>query len=220
MKGKKILAAVLCTAVMLLGGCSMIDQAMWNPEGDDAIRIASDGSVTEMVRDTLDQAYYSADELEKTITSSVEEYNQSHGEDSVKVASFKTEDADVTLKMEYASLDDYAAFNNLELYQGSMINAQLDGYLFDGSFFKIKNGEVSGKAVDSSAVFSDGMSSQVLIVQGPLEVCVDGKVTYISSNAQILSSDTVNASGKQEETSDGESYAEWKEANRVYIIYE
>ncbi len=212
-KRRKGLTAVLCATVLLLGGCSAGGSA-WTPQEPDAISVSSDGSVTEIVQETLDKSYYDAAELEEMIHSSVEAYNQKHNGDSVKIVSYKEDDGDVTLKLSYASTEDYAAFNNIEFYQGSIINAQMEGYLFDTSFYRIKDGKQSGDAVDSSAVFND-MSAEVVIVQAPLEVHVDGKVRYISTNAGAISASTVNASGETNE----DSYAEQKKANRVYIIY-
>ncbi|MCC8066964.1 MAG: hypothetical protein LIO94_07670 [Clostridiales bacterium] len=224
--------AVLLAAVMLLSGCQMLDgQEAWTPQESDAISIASDGSVTEIVQEVLDQSYYDLAELESMINSEVEAYNTENGADSVKIMSLNGEDSSVTLKLWYASASDYAEFNNTEFYYGSIINAQLEGYLFDTSFYRINNGAASGNTVDSGTVF-ENMAAQVVIVQAPLEVHVDGEVTFTSSNAEMISSDTVNANGEQEETEalvlpssavyEGEetTYAEQKIANRVYIIYE
>ena len=230
--GKIAAVAALGLGVMLLGGCDMLDQQQkWEPQEDAAISIDEDGVITEYVKDTLDESYYSASELEKMITSDVADYNSKHGENMVQVKSYEaSEDGKVRLEMEYA----YAAFNNVEFYSGSMINAQLEGYLFDGSFKKVKNGVVQGSNVSGSEVVKK-MAAEVLIVTAPLEVHVPGKVLYTTSNAEVLASDDVNATGKTaEEAADtglelpskqvymGEekSFDEKAAASRVYIIYE
>ncbi len=227
------MVSVLFAAVLLIGGCEQagLGQNGWTPQESDAISISAKGAVTEIISDTLDQSYYDETELENQITAEVDAYNQEHGEDSVTVRSFEAEDGSVTLKLRFAEASDYAAFNHVEFYSGSIINAQLEGYLFDTNFYKIKDGQVSGKEVDSSAILSD-MSAQLLIVQAPMEVHVDGTVSYISTNAEILSSDTVNATGESLEDSALElpssdiysekeiTYTAQKSANRVYIIYD
>ncbi len=207
--------ALLCTAVVLLGGCSQEDQSAWSPQEPDAISVSSDGSVKEIVQESLEEAYYDADELNDMIISSVEAYNQEHGEDAVVVERYEAEDREVTLELLYASGADFAAFNNVEYFQGSIISAQLEGYLFDVSFYRVKDGEPGETAVDSSTVFQD-MSAEVLIVQAPLEVHIDGKVKFISTNAGMISESTVRADGQTGEL----SYEEQKAANRVYIIYQ
>ncbi|MCD7813301.1 MAG: hypothetical protein LUH20_04490 [Lachnospiraceae bacterium] len=229
---KRAAVAVLMAVVMLLGGCDVVDQTEWTSESSDAISIAEDGSITEIVQETLDQSYYDVTELESMISSEVAEYNSEHGADSIKVEKFDNDGSAVTLKLWFSSAEDYAEFNNVEFYCGSIINAQLEGYLFDGSFYRVTEGEVSGSAVSYTKVFED-MSATVVIVQAPMEVHFEeNEVTFISTNAEMLSADTVNASGEQEGTEalvlpsskvyEGEeaTYAEQKEANRVYIICE
>lgn len=229
---KKAVAAMFAAAVMLLGGCDIVNQTEWTPESSDAISIAADGSITEIVQETLDQSYYDVTELESMINTEVAEYNSEHGADSIKVEDFGNEGSTVTLKLWFSSAEDYAEFNNVEFYCGSIINAQLEGYLFDVSFYRVTEGEASGSAVSYTKVFED-MSATVVIVQAPMEVHFeDSDVTFISTNAGMLSADTVDASGEQEETEalvlpsskvyEGEetTYAEQKEANRVYIICE
>lgn len=230
---RRAVAAALLAAVLMLNGCEILEQQMaWTPQESDAISIAADGSVTEIVQETLDQSYYDLTELKTMIDSEVEAYNAENGEDSIKVETFTNDGNVVTLHIWFASADDYAAFNNVEFFCGSIISAQLDGYLFDTSFYRVEDGAVSGNTVSYSTVFED-MSANVLVVQAPMEVHIeDGNVIFISTNAEMISSDTVNANGEQEESEalvlpsskiyEGEetTWAEQKEANRVYIIYE
>lgn len=234
--GKIAAVAVLGVGVTLLGGCDMLNQQKsWEPQEDAAISIDKDGVITEYVKDTLDESYYSASELETMITSSVAEYNGAHGENTVQVKSYEAaDDGKVRLVMEYATAEDYAAFNNVEFYSGSMINAQLAGYLFDGSFKKVKNGVVQGASVSGSEVVKS-MAAEVLIVTAPLEVHVPGTVLYTGSNAEVLAADDVNATGttaeeaadsglelpsKQVYKGEEKSFDEKAAASRVYIVYE
>ena len=110
--GKIAAVAALGMGMMLLGGCDMLDQQQkWEPQQDAAISIGEDGVITEYVKDTLDESYYSASELENMITSDVADYNSKHGENTVQVKSYEASDGGkVSLVMEYATADDYAAF--------------------------------------------------------------------------------------------------------------
>ncbi|MCD7842382.1 MAG: hypothetical protein LUG56_07940, partial [Lachnospiraceae bacterium] len=235
---KRAAAAGLLAAVTMLGGCSEMEQLIggqtaWTPQESDAVSIAADGSVTEIVQDTLDESYYDVSELESMINSEITEYNSEHGEDTIQIDSFENEGTAVTLKLWYSSAEDYAEFNNAEFFSGSIIGAQIEGYLFDTSFYQVEDGVADDTALGSSRVFQD-MSLQVVIVQAPMEVHVEeGTVIYISTNAEMISSDTVNANGEQEDEGEvlvlpsskvyeGEevSYEEEKLANRVYILYD
>lgn len=233
--GKAAAAVGLCMGVLLLGGCEMLNQdKRWEPREADAISISEEGSITEYVRDTLDEAYYSAAELEQMIQSEVSDYNAKNGADSVQVKEFTAEGSDVRLTMEYAKAEDYAAFNNVEFYYGSMINAQLNGYLFDGSYKRVRDGVVQGAAVSGSEVLKK-MAAEVLIVTAPLEVHLPGSVIFTGTNAEVLSASDVNATGKTDAeaentglvlpssavyTGEEKSFEERAAANRVYIIFE
>ena len=233
MTGKKTgTAAALMAGVLLLGGCSMLGGSTWEPKAETAVSIKKDGSITEQVQESFDASYYNADELQNMITSSVSQYNTEHGENSVTVGEFRAEDQTADLTMQYASAEDYAQFNNTEFYYGSMINAQLEGYLFDVSYKKIQNGVVTETSVSGSEVIKE-MDKQVLVVRAPMEIQVPGNVLYTSSNAEVLSGNVVNATGEQEDESEGlvlpsnsvykkdkNTYAEQTAANRVYIIFD
>lgn len=232
-KAKKIgMMAAAASFAMLLGGCDMLNQQQWEPQEPDAISISEDGSITEIVQDTLDEAYYSASELQNMITSEVADYNKKNGENSVQVKLFENEGQAVRLVMVYASAEDYASFNNVEFYYGSLINAQLEGYLFDVSYKRVQNGVVSDSTVSGSEVIK-AMDKEVMIVKAPLEVKVPGSILYTSTNAEVWADNVVYAAGKKEEESIGlvlpsntvykgeeTTLAQQAEANRVYIIFE
>lgn len=234
MKGKRILVvAAVAAGMMALNGCEMLSQDTWEPQEPDAISIDKDGGITEYIQEELNEAYYDATELQNMIDSEVSSYNAEHGESAVKVSKYEAADGRVNLTMEYATAADYAQFNNVEFYYGSMINAQIEGYLFDASYKKVQNGVVEGSAVSGSEVIKE-LAQQVLVVKAPLEVHVPGTVLYTSTNAEVRAADVVNATGDSEEEEEeglvlpsnavyrGEeaSLEEQEAANRVYIIFE
>ena len=75
-----------------------------------------------------------------------------------------------------------------------MINAQLEGYLFDVSYKEVKNGVVQEAAADiRQRIVLKNMASEVMVVTAPLEVHVPGNVLYTSDNAagSLLSDDVI-----------------------------
>lgn len=226
-------AALAAAAMLLLGGCDMLNQEEYSPGEPDSVSVAKDGTITEYVSETLGEAYYDETELEGMISSEVNAYNQENGEGSVTVRSMEIQDGKADLVLEFASAEDFASFNNIEFYYGSIINAQLAGYLFDTDFKQVRDGVVEGDAVSASQAMQD-MSAQVLIVEGPLEVRVPGSVTYTSTNSEVLSESVVNATGESDEkdqeelilpsnavyTKSEESFEEQTAGKRVYIIFE
>lgn len=234
MKRKIRKAAVLLAGMALLTGCEMIDaieMSSWEPQEADAVSIGRDGGVTEIVHETLEAAYYDATELENMIHSEVDAYNAGYGEESVLVDRFEAEDGSVELVMKYASPEDYARFNNTEFFFGSVIDAEMAGYLFDASYVRVEDGAAAGSPVSGTEVIR-AMDKQVLILRAPMEVRLPGDVVYASTNAKILDSNLVDATGEQFDESPGlllpsnavykeeSSFAERTAANRVYILYD
>lgn len=230
---KTLATAALFAGVSLLGGCDMLQQETWEPQESAAISIDEAGSITEIIQEKLDAAYYDAAELQTMIEKEVADYNSQHGENSITVKTYEAAEGSVKLIMEYATAEDYAAFNNVEFYYGSMINAQLEGYLFDVSYKKVRDGVVQGSEVSGSEVIRN-MADTVLVVRAPLEVKVPGEVIYTSTNAEVLETSVVNATGEQEDEADeglvlpsnavyrGQeaTFEEQAAANRVYIVFE
>lgn len=225
--------ALAAAAAFLLGGCDRLNQEEYSPTEPDAVTVAEDGRITEYVSEDLGESYYSETELEGMITSEVNAYNQENGEGSVTVVSMEIQEGKADLVLEFASAEDFASFNNIEFYYGSMINAQLAGYLFDTEFKRVRDGVVEGSPVSYSQAMQD-MSAQVLIVEGPLEVKVPGSVIYTSTNSEVLSDSVVNATGESQEdekedlilpsnavyTKNEGSFEEEAAKKRVYIIFD
>lgn len=212
--------AVLASAAALLAGCRMTEEEAWTPREDAAISIDKKGKVTEYLSDELDQPYYNFDELKSMLDGEIAEYNSAHGAGRVAVTLAEQEDGRTKLVITYASGEDYASFNNVEFYYGSMINAQLEGYLFGGAFKEVRDGVVVGEEVDGSEIFHD-MSDTVVIVQAPLEVQVPGDVCFTSSNAGVLRSDVVAADNPEAEDGGVSAVREegQEDPDRVYIIF-
>lgn len=217
-------AALLVSGAILLTGCETTKEEEWTPQAAAAISLDEEGHVTEYLSEKLEQSYYSFDELNSMLNGEVAAYNSGHGEGKVAVTSAAQENGEVHLVITYASGEDYAQFNNVEFYYGSMINAQLEGYLFDVAYKTVEDGVVHGSEVSGSEVLKN-MADMVLVVSAPLEVHVPGNVTFTSVNANVLSKSTVLAVGDTENgdgTASGVklSAKERADANRVYIVFE
>ena len=170
-------------AAGLLTGCEKQMESAWTPDRT-AVQISKDGTVTETVIDTLDQSYYSADELTSMVESAISDYQAEHGDGSVSETSIQIEDGQVTLVLAYASADDYRDFNNITFFNGSMLNAEMEGYEFNQSFIRIEDSK-AGETIDNTEPLSH-KEYQVTVADLSHAVQVPGKITYISSNAQLI----------------------------------
>lgn len=174
----KITAVLMCT--LMLGGCGILGEETWEPQ-ETALQMKKDGTVTETVIDALDQSYYSSQELESMINSSVSEYNQTKGSEAITIDSLSIENNQVNLTMTYASAEDYAEYNNVRFYNGSMLGAEMDGYLFYNQFKQVEDGTVVAQDLSNEEAIKH-KEFQVLVTDTSHAVRVPGDIAYVSAN--------------------------------------
>ena len=191
---RKALAAgiLLFLAAPAVTGCSRIDEMVvqmdevWEPE-ETAVQIYNDGSVTETVVDKLDRDYYDSEELKALVSEAVTEYNAFSGHEAVAEDAEKTSigDGQVKLVLHYTSAQDYAAFNQIPFFQGSMLNAQVEGYLFYNEFHKVREGKCTEETITNEEPLTH-KEAQVVVSDMSHMVRVPGKILYVSANADTL----------------------------------
>lgn len=178
--GKTGRMAAVAVCALMLGGCGLLGDAPWEPT-ETALQVREDGTMTEVVIDQLEQSYYNASELESMINSSVSEYNKSHGADSVKIDELLLENNQVKLTLTYASAKDYADYNNVRFYNGSMLGAEMDGFLFYNQFKQVEKGTVVQDNISNEEPLKH-KEYQVLVTDTSHIVQVPGDVVFVSVN--------------------------------------
>ena len=105
------------------------------------------------------------------------------------------------------SYEDYTAFNGIELYDGTVVEAEAAGYDFDTDFISASDEDT--KKVSKDDVLADD-NNKVVIIKANVDVKVDGTILYVSKeNTKVTEKNKVSITG--------ESSAE--EAALTYIIY-
>lgn len=203
---------ILCTCGLC--GCSLLDQVIgaddwkdWTPDTT-SLRVYGDGSVTETIFDSLDQTWYQGNELQDMIARSMNEYNETHGDGAINVTSYSDEGGKVQVEIDYRTGEDFAAYNNTQFCSGSMLDAQMEGFLFEGSFYETDKDRLVGEAVDSSEPLSHKEYS-VVISDGTHVVQVPGEIRYVSAGAQLVNSHVAKRADAQTDDS-----------SLLYVIYE
>ena len=170
--------------------------------------IEKKGNIISVDVEELDKEYYDASELEDYISEHMEEYNEANDGD-VEKASFDVKDGVAKLMMEYGSYEDYAKFNGVELYSGTALKAQAEGYDFDVKFYAPKEGGDGLEEASKEDVLAHE-DVKAVIIQASLNVQVPGEVLYVSSkDVKLVGKDTVSIA---EDLSK-------EEAALTYIIY-
>ena len=200
---KKIICAgftmILCMG--LLSGCSKKTDV-----DTSTVFIEKKGKITSVDVEALDKDYYDEAELESYITDHVNDYTSENG-NTVEMASFTVTDQVAKLQMQYDSYEDYTAFNGIELYDGTVVEAEAAGYDFDTDFISASDEDT--KKVSKDDVLADD-NNKVVIIKANVDVEVDGTVLYVSKeNTKVTEKNKVSITG--------EGSAE--EAALTYIIY-
>ena len=244
MRAGKIIGLVTVVMCMLtLSGCDLQDtiedivgEKTWEP-GETNLVVREDVTLTETVIDALDQNYYDSGELEQMINRTVSEYNQGHGADSVTVDSLSMENNQVVLTMTYQSAADYADYNNVRFYNGSMLGAEMEGYLFYNQFRRVSDGQAESDTISNEEPLKH-KEYQVLVTDASHLIKVPGDVVYLSVNASPMGRKEVQPAKETveepkteglvlpssavyvEEKADEPVSAKDLEKNYLYIIYE
>lgn len=190
---KAVLPILLLSTV--LGGCGATADYS-------SLRLNSKGGVTQTIVEEWDQEQYDKQELETQITSDIASYGS-----AIRLDSIKTGDTSIVVKMTYADVDTYTAYNNVPLFAGSIAACQAAGYLLEGEFK-----DADGEAMDRTSVLNMGDGCTVLVFQEPVEVTVPGKILSYSSTLEMTGKKTVKA--VQDEGSE-----EILLSAPVYVIY-
>lgn len=190
---------ILCMG--LLSGCSKKTDV-----DTSTVFIEKKGKITSVDVEVLDKDYYDEAELESYITDHVNDYTSENG-NTVEMASFTVTDQVAKLQMQYDSYEDYTAFNGIELYDGTVVEAEAAGYDFDTDFISASDEDT--KKVSKDDVLADD-NNKVVIIKANVDVKVDGTILYVSKeNTKVTEKNKVSITG--------EGSAE--EAALTYIIY-
>lgn len=177
---KKIKAFVAVFLVlMLMAGCSL---KSFDAETN-TIYVKKDGTVMQALIEDFSEAYYDEVELEELIKQNVDVYND--GTENVKVEKYKVKDDTAKLITSYKTAIDYAEFNEVEFFAGTISEAKSEGYDFDDKFTSIDgNNTVGAETIKSLTQY------KVVIFEENIHLKTDSKILYISSNVKLVDAKT------------------------------
>ncbi len=163
-----VLAFVLCLSLTACGGRVSADE--------DTLFVDKKGNITVVYVSAFDKEYYDKDELLSFVNETVSEYVSENGAGSVTVDGAEVEDGMARVTLKYAVPNDYAKFNEVELFSGKVLDALTEGYDIPSDIVK-----VNAKAKDATDA-----SYKALIIGQQIDVKVKGTVMYASSNVTMV----------------------------------
>ena len=174
MKKKGMMYLLLGICVAAFCGCSSDYEA-----GKDTVYIGKKGKNAGVCVSSFEQDYYDAEELSAYIEDTIQEYVASAGNGTVKLESLDTADQTAKAQISYAGYEDYADFNGVEFFVGSVLDAKVAGYELPK-----KMTAVSDKVTED---YSD--EDKVVIIGQTIDVKVNGTITYVSENVTVQGED-------------------------------
>lgn len=191
-KSTGIIAAVLfLLQTMMLTGCG--NEKDLDPVTN--LKIDKSGRVTSTIVEDFDREFYTLDDLKDMIEAELASYDDSANPAITLQGGELTESEDkVLITLFYASCKDYEAYNDVELFFGTIAQAQAAGYDFN-----VKLIDAGGKGEDIGREELLAMpDSWVLIVRQSAQVSqitLPTKVLYFSEGTQLLNRNSVSLPG-------------------------
>lgn len=155
------------------------------------VKLGKDGSVTATIAETFDREYYTEDGLRAMIQSELAAYDSTGEKVTLTEMKKQEEEAGIVVVMEYASSQDYAAFNEVTFFCGTVAEAQKAGYMKDAVLTAASDTEKTLQKEELSAL----AEKQVVIFSEPMQVQVPTKVLYLSAGSRLVDGKCVEASG-------------------------
>jgi len=200
----RILPAVLAAA----GLFSMTACSLPNSSVNTTVSLDETGAITETIVEAKEQDF-TEEELETYIKSAIDTYNG--GSEMVALDSCEASSGSVKIVMNYASDEDYASFNQVPFFAGTIREAEDAGYDVLGQDFA----EANGTPADMEIVEQRAKEWKVIVVSEDIIVRAPDKILYATDNVEITGrltadvetvlDDTAASSGTEEVTADSGS---------------
>lgn len=190
-------ALLICTAELFcLTGCGEEEAAGQVTN----LQIGKNGIVTSNIVEDFGKDFYTIDRLETMLQEEINDYNASHP-DAVSLQTvelFEEAEGGVLVTLQYASCEDYAEFNGVELFYGTPSEAQAAGYSLNVELTDT-DGNAANLSVEGILAIKD---ARILIIRQSAQVSrvsLPGKVLYMSEGTVLAGSRTVELPGPEEE---------------------
>ncbi len=174
---KCIAIGLLCVMMIIAGGCAESFSA-----DSDLVYVQKKGRIMGANVAAFDKEYYDEAELSDFINKSVDDYVASSGDGTISVDEFAVEDGVAHVYLEYAGYEDYADFNGVEFYAGSVLDAMAEGY-------DIPDGLTPVTEKDTAW---DAESNKIVIIGQQTGVRVDGTILFVSQNVEVTGKNTAD----------------------------
>lgn len=175
---------VLC-ASLFLSGCGEQESVVQITN----LQIEKDGRVISNIVEDFEKEIYTIEELTAMIQEEIAAYNQSSQAISSEKVEISQEDQDkVLVTMLYASCKDYMAFNDEELFYGTIAEAKEAG--FDLNVELISATDANHKITKEDLY--DMANNHIFIIRENIQVILPSKVLYMTEGTLLINNKSIN----------------------------
>ena len=200
---KNIITAAILAVLLVLSGTVFSGCGMGVRSASTSLTIDETGKLLEEIVESQGNDDFTEEELISYIDQEIELYNRSR-EGAVKLNTCSVQNGEVKISIEYASCDDYAAFNQVTCFAGTLQEAEDAGYEVERVWL-----EPTGTRGDMEIIRERFKEWKVFIVSEEIGVKVPDKILYASDNVRVTGRLTavvqsvMNGAGAESEGADG-----------------
>ena len=165
--------------VTLLTGCGADFSA-----DKDTVYIQKKGTIKGANVADFDKEYYDETEISDFIKDTVDTSVEQAGEGTVEIQEFAVSDGVAHVYLNYAGAEDYAQFNGVKFYEGTVLDAKAEGYEIPDAFTSVTDDETTW----------DAEGNKIVIIGQQTQVKVDGTILFVSANASVTGKNTADVS--------------------------
>lgn len=171
---------IFLLAVMMTG-CGSNDEDY----DETTVIIDKKGGITHRIVESFDKDYYSEDELRQDINDELTAYCKDKDEKAAQLVSLEIKDNVATAEIKFAGCEDYAAFNDVDFFYGTINDAIEKQYPTDVT--------LKGRGDDDEPIgkyeFESLGSSKIVVVSEPVLLKLPGKIAYTTANIDVIDDD-------------------------------
>lgn len=157
-----------------LAGCSL-------PNSNENTSITADetGMLTETVVEAVEEDSFTEEDLKSYIEQEIADYSASGG-GKVSLTKCSVTNSTAETVMTYETCEDYANFNHVACFLGTIQAAEDAGYDMDQAFV-----DKRGEAADKEVISERAKEWKVFICEEPVQVKLPDKILYATDNVTI-----------------------------------
>ncbi len=204
-KKKSIIIVILATTALLsLNGCSRREAPEAGLREETWISVHKDGSVTAVMTDSFEEAYYQLSELENMIAEEIAAFNEIEGADSIMLEEVKSEEGIINVVMTFSDSDYYADYMGSVFFMGKVSEAAEMGADLDRTLFDVQDmaNTINGMQIPNADKTYILITDETMNIS-PVSFETFGRILYVSSG---IAADTDNNTARAEGPTEALSY--------------